>query len=42
VDADPALMLFASIEAQVLGVNEIVLAELEIVVEDALKQPMSG
>ena len=40
--SDPSLMLFASAEAQVLGVKEIALAELEIVVEDALKQPMPG
>jgi HD-like signal output (HDOD) protein len=38
---DPGLLLFASAEAQVLGLKEIALAELEIVVEDALKQPMS-
>lgn len=38
----PNLLLFASAEAQVLGLKEIALAELEIVVEDALKQPMSG
>jgi putative nucleotidyltransferase with HDIG domain len=33
---DPTLVLFASTEAQVLGVREINLAELEIVIEDAL------
>jgi len=40
--SDPNLLLFASAEAQVLGLKEIGLAELEIVVEDALKQPMPG
>ena len=34
---DPTLVLFTSCEAQVLGVREITLAELEIVIEDALK-----
>jgi HD-like signal output (HDOD) protein len=37
---DPSLMLFASTEAQVLGLKEIALAELEIVLEDALKSPV--
>lgn len=37
---DPALHLFGSAEAQVLGLKEIALAELEIVLEDALKNPM--
>jgi len=40
MQSDPSLLLFASAEAQVLGLKEIGLAELEIVVEDALKQPM--
>lgn len=39
--ADASLVLFASAESQELGLKEIVLAELEIVVEDALKQPLS-
>ena len=39
---DLSLQLFASAEAQVLGLKEIALAELEIIVEDALKHPMSG
>lgn len=38
VHPDPSLMLFASPEVQVLGLKEIALAELEIVVEDALKK----
>jgi len=37
---DPTLHLFGSAEAQVLGLKEIALAELEIVLEDALKSPM--
>ena len=40
--ADPTLLLFASAEAQVLGLKEIALAELEIVMEDALKHPMQA
>jgi HD-like signal output (HDOD) protein len=39
---DPGLVLFAAAEAQVLGVKEITLAELEIVIEDALVQVLSG
>jgi HD-like signal output (HDOD) protein len=38
--SDPSLVLFASPEAHVLGLKEIALAELEIVVEDALKVPL--
>jgi len=38
--SDPALLLFAGGEARVLGLKEIAIAELEIVVEDALKAPM--
>lgn len=34
---EPGTMLLASAEAQVLGLKEIALAELEIVIEDALK-----
>src|SRR6185369_17550370 len=41
LQADPTMLLFAGAEAQVLGLKEIALAELEIVVEDALKQPLS-
>lgn len=37
---DPSLHIFGSTEAQVLGLKEIALAELEIVLEDALKNPM--
>lgn len=37
---DPTLLLFASPEAQALGLKEIALAELEIVIEDALNTPM--
>jgi hypothetical protein len=33
---DPDTVLVASREAEVLGLNEIQLAELEIVIEDAL------
>jgi hypothetical protein len=40
--SDPTLLLFASPEVQVLGLKEITLAELEIVVEDAIKQPMQA
>jgi hypothetical protein len=32
---DPSLVLVATPEAQVLGLREITLAELEIVIEDA-------
>jgi len=39
---EPDLVLFASAEAQVLGVKEITLAELEIVIEDAIKLTMPG
>lgn len=39
---DPALVLFATNEAQVLGAKEILLAELEIVIEDALKMVSAG
>ena len=39
---DPNLLLFASAEAQMLGLKEIALAELEIVMEDALIHPMSS
>ena len=35
---DPSLVLFACGEAQFLGIREITLAELEIVIEDAMKQ----
>ena len=42
VHPDPSLLLFASAEAQLLGLKEIALAELEIVMEDALKKPMSN
>ena len=35
---DPSIVLFATNEAQVLGVREITLAELEITIEDALNQ----
>ena len=34
---DPSLVLFACCEAQFLGIREITLAELEIVIEDAMK-----
>jgi HD-like signal output (HDOD) protein len=35
---DAGLMLYATTEAQVLGVKEVTLAELEIAIEDALQQ----
>jgi putative nucleotidyltransferase with HDIG domain len=36
ISPDPSLVLFACSEAQILGVREITLAELEIVIEDAM------
>ncbi|GFO54109.1 metal-dependent phosphohydrolase [Geomonas sp. Red276] len=36
------VVLFASAEARALGLKEISLAELEIVIEDALKTPVAG
>ncbi|QXE89909.1 HDOD domain-containing protein [Geomonas subterranea] len=42
MNRDPAVLLFASGEAQVLGLKETTLAELEIVIEDALTVPMSA
>lgn len=39
---DPTLVLFATNEAQVLGTKEIILAELEIVIEDTLKMVSLG
>ena len=39
---EPGLVLFASSEAQVLGIKEITLAELEIVIEDAIKLTLPG
>jgi putative nucleotidyltransferase with HDIG domain len=39
---DPNLVLFASTEAQVLGVREITLAELEITIEDVTKLAFPG
>lgn len=41
MNRDPSVLLFASAEAQVLGLKETALAELEIVIEDALAVPMS-
>jgi HD-like signal output (HDOD) protein len=38
--SDPTLLLFASAEARLLGLKEVALAELEIIIEDALKTPM--
>ncbi len=38
--ADPQLLLFASDEAQILGIREITLAELEIVIEDAITKTL--
>ncbi|GAM10125.1 putative protein [Geobacter sp. OR-1] len=39
---NPSLVLFATTEAQVLGAKEIILAELEIVIEDTLKMVAQG
>jgi putative nucleotidyltransferase with HDIG domain len=39
---EPDLVLFASLEAQILGIKEITLAELEIVIEDAIKLTLPG
>ena len=38
--SDPSLLLFSTSESQTLGLKEVALAELEIVIEDALKMPM--
>jgi HD-like signal output (HDOD) protein len=38
ISPDPSLVLFACSEAQTLGIREITLAELEIVIEDTMKQ----
>ncbi|HBA87306.1 MAG TPA: phosphohydrolase [Geobacter sp.] len=37
---DPTVLLFASHEAQTLGLKETALAELEIIIEDALQAPV--
>ena len=37
---DPSILLFSTPETQTLGLKEVALAELEIVIEDALKVPM--
>jgi len=39
---EPDIVLLASAEAQLLGVKEITLAELEIVIEDAIKLTLPG
>jgi len=39
---EPGLVLFATTEAQVLGAKEVVLAELEIVIEDAVQMVSQG
>ena len=39
---EPDLVLFASAEAHVLGIKEITLAELEIVIEDAIELTLPG
>lgn len=41
MNKDQSLLLFASSEAQNLGLKETALAELEIVIEDALQAPMT-
>ncbi|MBJ6727576.1 HDOD domain-containing protein [Geomesophilobacter sediminis] len=40
--AEPQFVLFTSPEAQSLGLKEVALAELEIVIEDAVKMPMAA
>lgn len=42
MNKDQSVLLFASTEAQTLGLKETALAELEIVIEDALKVPMAA
>lgn len=42
MNKDQSVLLFASNEAQTLGLKETALAELEIVIEDALKVPMAA
>lgn len=42
MNKDHSVLLFASTEAQTLGLKETALAELEIVIENALKAPMSA
>ena len=42
LNKDHTVLLFASTEAQTLGLKETALAELEIVIEDALKVPISA
>ena len=41
MNKDHSVLLFASSEAQSLGLKETTLAELEIVIEDALQIPMT-
>ncbi|WP_129124979.1 HDOD domain-containing protein [Geomonas oryzae] len=40
LNRDPSVLLFASTEAQVLGLKETALAELEIIIEDNAKTPV--
>ncbi|TGU74763.1 HDOD domain-containing protein [Geomonas terrae] len=40
LNRDPSVLLFASSEAQVLGLKETALAELEIIIEDNAKTPV--
>lgn len=40
--SEPQFVLFTSPEAQALGLKEVALAELEIVIEDAVRAPMSA
>lgn len=42
IRSDESIVLLASAEAQALGMKEVALAELEIVLEDALKTPMAA
>ncbi|MBJ6726858.1 HDOD domain-containing protein [Geomesophilobacter sediminis] len=40
--SDPSLLLIGTTEAHVLGVKEVILAEMEVVIEDAALAPMSA
>lgn len=40
--SDPTILLFTTPEAHALGFREVALAELEIVIEDAVKTPMTA
>ncbi|UFS72047.1 HDOD domain-containing protein [Geomonas sp. RF6] len=40
IDSDPSLLLFTAAESHVLGLKDVVLAELEILLEDTLERAM--